>query len=185
MLLGALGESSTWGFSRRTFALMQKLFPYPDTPVIALNEQGAAYSLKWELQEPTDLQLDNLPSLEYAVYLVNAVKFHIGQLFHIMDDQLFSQQLNEFYSRPVATRMEVDRLWSVQLLVILAFGKAFVVHERGPAPPGSEFFAQAMSLLPGFSELYKDILTAIEVLTAMALYLQSVDRRNVAYLYVS
>lgn len=183
--LGALGESSTWSFSRRVFALACDLFPHSESPVVPLNEQGSIYNLNWDIVTPTDLGLHSLPSVDYAVYLINAVNFHIGQTFHIFNTDLFMQQVHRFYDNRAHVTGEVDRLWYVQFLLALAFGKALVIHDKvDQSPPGSEFFVKAMSLLPDFPYLYRDSLLAVEILCSISLYLQSIDQRNMAYIYV-
>lgn len=130
--------------------------------------------------------LDDLPSLDYAVHLKQIVDFHFGQILHFFDETVFTQRLFSFYESQTVGKAEADRLWFVQFLLVLAFGKAFVVRKKqAQCLPGSNLFLRAVSLLPDCTMFFRDILTAIEVLTAISFYYQSADSRNVAYNYVS
>lgn len=79
-------------------------------------------------------------------------------------------------------------LWYVHYLLILAFGKAFVVQASRPnsrRPPGAELFVQAMQLLPDFTFFAADTIELIQVLCCAALYMQCLDFRGSAYRIVS
>jgi hypothetical protein len=79
----------------------------------------------------------------------------------------------------------VPVLWYVHYLVLLAFGKSFVVRKcYGRRPAGADFFIQAMKLLPDVTYLYTDPLHSIEILCCVALYLQCLDYRSSAYVRV-
>ncbi|KAJ5400087.1 hypothetical protein N7465_010576 [Penicillium sp. CMV-2018d] len=98
---------------------------------------------------------------------------------------IFTRKLYRFYDDPTLAHAEAERLWFVQFLLVIAFGKAFVVQKRQiETLPGSEYFIRALSLLPECQYFFRDALTAIEVLTAISLYYESVDSRNTAYNYI-
>jgi hypothetical protein len=68
----------------------------------------------------------------------------------------------------------------------MAFGKTLIspkIPESGPA--GSELFARAMQILPDMTHLCRDSVEATEIFCCIALYLQSIDHRSAAYVYVS
>lgn len=186
-LIGALGESSTWSFSRRTLVFLRDHLDHPESPNIDLNEEGSAYQLDWAPQGSDQaLSVGNVPSIDYAIFLTNSVKFHIGQLFHLFDEAEFMYHLHEFYKDPLR-KAQKNGLWYIQFLLVLALGKAVIVQSRegSSGPPGSDLFLRAMALMPTPAHLFSDALTAIELLCAVSLYFQLADLRNSALIYVS
>lgn len=158
---------------------------------------GSAYDLGWNSRDGllgpnsgSDSNNDNpplaLPSLDYSEYLINAVKFHCGQIFHLFDDTDFHQRLQQFYAEPDRNvAREKAGLWYIHFLLILAFGKIFVMKKPvGRRPCGAEFFLKAMQILPPAHALCHDPVVATEMLCCIALYLQSVDHRNAAHIFV-
>lgn len=147
--------------------------------------EGATYDLGWnglrDMSSPT-LTYPPLPTPDHALFLINAVKFQCGQLFHLFDEQTFMDQFNRFHeSSSDPTRCPV--LWYIHYLLILAFGKAFAVKSPSQTrrPPGGELFVAAMKMLPDISFLCTDPIQSIEVLCCAALYLQCLDSRSAAY----
>ncbi|RQM06503.1 hypothetical protein DH86_00003682 [Scytalidium sp. 3C] len=102
-------------------------------------------------------------------------------MFHLFDEESFMHGFSEFYQNqndPSHRR----NLWYVHFLLILAFGKAFVVgqtHSRRPA--GVEYFVRAMKLLPDITFLHTQPVNSVEILCCVALYLQCLDFRGSAY----
>lgn len=128
--------------------------------------------------------LTRLPSFDYALYLVNTVKFHLGSIFHIFDEDHFMRNLHEFYEEGSA-KVGVDRLWYTQYLTLLAFGKSLLHSNRSSGPPqGTEFFCRAMAVLPEMGALHEEPILAAEVLCLIALYFHCLDMRQTAYSYV-
>lgn len=157
--------------------------PLPTTDMLF---DGTMYDLGWDgMRDLAEPDTNILPSPDYAIYLINAVKFHCGQMFHLFDEETFMQQFSEFHAAPDhAPRPRT--LWYVHYLLILAFGKAFVVqgNSSGP-PPGAELFVQAMKLLPSVVFLSTQPIPSVEILCCAALYLQCLDFRCSAYNTVS
>ena len=126
-----------------------------------------------------------MPTLDYAIYLINAVTFHLGQLYHIFDESTFESRPKESYAASSEDCGDKRSIWLVQLLVVLAIGKAFLARKADTAkPPGASFFERALALLPAVHELYTDPVTSVEVYCAIALYEQSIEHRNAAYTHV-
>lgn len=142
--------------------------------------------LGWDGQrEPPSSENLQLPSADFAIYLINAVKFHIGQLFHLFDETTFMPHFSHFYESP-ANQRAPQPLWYVHFLTLLAFGKIFVARTAdGRRPPGAEFFERARILMPDILYLNNQPVEAVEVLCCQALYLQSLDFRVVAHNVVS
>lgn len=155
----------------------------PPTPLTTSRLDGTAYELNWPLNNASRPEDGHLPTLDYAIYLVNTVKFHLGQLYHIFDETTFEKRLREYYAAD--HRNSVSNIWLVQLLVVLAFGKAFLTRSNTIArPPGAKYFERALSLLPAVHQLHDDAVTTVEAYCAIALYEQSVEHRNSAYTHV-
>lgn len=133
----------------------------------------------------TSLDLTRLPSLDYAIYLVYTVQFHLGGMFCLFDEEEFVQSLHELYSRG-QEKARTDRLWYTQCLLVLALGKGFLnVKESPDYTSSSDLFLRAMSCLPDTTVLHEEPVVAMEVLSTIALYFYCLDMKPVAYSYVS
>ncbi|KAF5566727.1 transcriptional regulatory [Fusarium phyllophilum] len=129
--------------------------------------------------------IEGLPSLDYALYLTNTVKFHIVQTYHLFDEQKFMPALHSLYSDGPPSVTAGNRMWYVQYFLIMALGKGLLTRGMSRAgSPGSEYFMKAMELFPDTYGLYIDPILSIEVCCGLALYLQAVDHRNSAYVYL-
>lgn len=124
-----------------------------------------------------------IPSIDYAIFLINAVKFHCGQLVHLFDEEDFNAKLHTFYGAEPNNLS--DSLWYIQYLLVIAFGRTLVQRKhRDSKPPGAEFFVHALQLLPDTNRLCQEPLMAAEILCGIALYLQALDSRNAAHVTV-
>lgn len=180
---GFLGPSSTWAYTRHVIDEIKRYVKAQDSPEVPLYVDGSAYQFNWPTTGDAPMTKRELPSIDHAIYLMNTVKFHIAPLYHLYDETLFTDGLNEFYNGN--TGAPNSNLWYIQYLIIIAFGKAFLLQKpAGCSPPGSVFFAQAMQLLPDVNRLYGDPFLSIEILCGISLYLQCIDQRNSAYVYV-
>ena len=165
----------------------------PDSPEATLNVDGAARPFHLPGMRNSDQPListDKLPSLDYALYLVNTVKFHISQTYHIFDESSFMKHLYSLYNDGARPMNQQNRLAYIQFLIVIALGKALLNRNSNgvksqAAPSGSEYFVQALELIPDVMGLYSDPIMAVEICCGLALYMQSVDDRNSAYVYVS
>lgn len=91
----------------------------------------------------------------------------------------------DFYSDPMNQEAGSD-LRYIQLLLILAFGKALVENNyQAKKPPGAEYFARALRLLPSTHALVQESILSTEVLCCIALYFQCLDYRHSAHNFVS
>lgn len=186
--VGSLGPTSSWAYCRRALALLQTHSPDSSRPPAPINLDGAAFRLEWEPRSTIqNSDVKNLPATEYTSYLYSTVQFHLGELWGIVDDTHFMRSFKRFQTSPLETAIS-HRLWFVEYLFILAFGKAFLNHPgqaTHAAPPGSEYASRAMSLMPDVAYMQEEGLLAIEVLSLAALYFQSIDMRISAYQLVS
>ncbi|KKY17636.1 putative zn 2cys6 transcription factor [Diplodia seriata] len=180
-----LGTSSNWSFTRRLLSMTHEFVYQTTVPNTTLLFDGEAYDLSWsDRRTAADLETPSLPTLDYAIYLINAVKFHCGQTFHLFDEASFMDSLYDFYSDPTHKIAEAD-LWYIHFLIILAFGKAFTTQRsQGKKPPGTDFFVKAVQLLPNTIVLEKRPLMSTELLCCISLYLQCLDYRDAAHIYI-
>ncbi|KAL8830592.1 MAG: hypothetical protein Q9191_001345 [Dirinaria sp. TL-2023a] len=180
-----LGTSSNWSFGRRILSnAHERLYGVP-LPAASHLFQGPAYELGWDGRRGT-AELDDaiLPTADFALFLINAVKFHCGQLFHLFDEQEFMRNFSTYHDQ--GHRDNCSELWHIHYLLILALGKAFIVRVgQNRRPPGANLFVQAMRLLPDTTYLCNDPIPSIEILCCAALYFQCSDMRDPAYSLVS
>ncbi|KAI7717457.1 hypothetical protein KC353_g4560 [Hortaea werneckii] len=177
-----LGTSSNWAFARRVLSMVNEVVSGTPLPAPSLHPPYSTYDLGWDGRRTSVSHDDTaLPTADFAMFLINAVKFHCGQLYHLFDEEHFMQH---FRAHHAGTKIESGdaELWYVHYLLILAFGKAFIIRSsKGKRPPGADLFVHAMKLLPDMTCLCTDPIQSIEVLCCAALYLQCVDLRNPAY----
>ncbi|KAM3497375.1 hypothetical protein MY10362_009274 [Beauveria mimosiformis] len=179
-----LGTSSNWSFTRRLLNLTQQYADCRLTSSDTLRFDAETYELNSESGTSTAKNTPAVPTADYAMHLVNMVKFHCGQVFHLFDQEEFMRKLCNFYAEP---RPNVARtgLWYIHFLLILAFGKALVTKtSRGRRPPGADFFCAAMNLLPEPITLWREPEEAIEILCCISLYFQCIDHRSSAYNHI-
>lgn len=179
-----LAPTSTWSFTARlTLMMTQRLHPDVayDIPYFL---DGDIYPLQWKSSSDAAPDINGLPSMDYALYLFNTVKFHLGQTFRLLDEEAFTTHMQEFYYGDATKKATDSRVWFVQFLLVLSFGKAFLDQSRKKDPPGAEYFIRAMSLMPDYSSIWRDTILAIEVMALAALYLYSIDRRESGHLFV-
>lgn len=184
-----LGVSSNWSFGRRVLRMVHERVTGTPLPTTRLLFEGSTYDLGWDgRRSNVNADPTKLPTADHAMYLINAVKFHSGRLFHIFDETVFMHNFTRFYEDP-GNQRNYPHLWYIHFLLVLAFGKAFtrgtVTADRSKQPPGASFFVQAMQLLPDTMYLYSDAIQSVEILCCAALYLQCIDLRSAAYNTVS
>lgn len=167
--------------------MIQEYIPKGKISDIPFNYDEEAYPLDWtsEQGQPT-FQLDDLPAQDHALYLINTVEFHVGQVYHLFDAPTFIASVRQFYATGhQRTLTPWWRLWLAHFLLIIAFGKALLTQVSSQGKfPGIDYFKRAISLLPQVPEYYQDSLLSVELLTSLSLYLQAIDHRNSAYVYL-
>ncbi|KAI1362522.1 fungal-specific transcription factor domain-containing protein [Xylaria arbuscula] len=181
-----LGPTSTWGYTHQVINLIKKHLRNHESPKVPLNPEGPEDILQWPSTGAIGpLSLSMLPSLDFALHLTSTVKFHLGQLYHIFHEKSFVAGLHKFYDHgPYTEPLPGDRLWYVQYLLLMAFGHALLSGYVGRKPAGSELVSRAIELMPDAFGLNQDPVLATEVLCCLALYLQSIDHRNSAFIYI-
>ncbi|KAH6989043.1 fungal-specific transcription factor domain-containing protein [Ilyonectria sp. MPI-CAGE-AT-0026] len=182
-----LGPSSTWAYSRHIMGMIKQHLNHNLSPDVPLNVDGAAFPIKFPSTGRLGLSIsmEDLPSLDYALYLTNTVKFHVGQTYHLFHEQTFMQRLFSLYKDSPEPLNATNRMWFVQFFLVMALGMALLARGVSTtSPPGRDYFIRAVDLFPDINGLYQDTITSVEVCCGLALYLQSVDHRNSAYVYL-
>lgn len=169
-----LGHSSTWSFNRQVLYVAEK---HSSIPNFSPYCEGDAYDLGLKKNTPADLK--GLPGREVASYLLQTIKFRTCSIFHLFDDLDFSANLDRFYENPASVEQQ-SRIWFVHYLVLMAIGKSLVSNVQAGAP----LFARALELLPDVTYLCSSPIISTELLCTIALYLQCVDHRTSAHIYI-
>ena len=105
-----IAQSSSWSFVFRVTEMLQEATPEA-TQGLRFPLDGDAYPLKWDqapVHESNWLQM--IPPQDYAVYLLNTVKFHLSHRLQFFDDEAFSARTTEFYRNPRETARS-SRFW--------------------------------------------------------------------------
>ncbi|KAL9599047.1 MAG: hypothetical protein Q9219_004081 [cf. Caloplaca sp. 3 TL-2023] len=179
-----LGTSSNWSFGRRISSTAHERLYSTPLPAASLLFEGQTYDLGWDgRRESVEFNKASLPTSDFALFLINAVKFHCGQRFHLFDEQDFMR--NFAIHHDPGRHAECSNLWNIHYLLILALGKALIVRVgQDRRPPGASLYVQAMKLLPDTTYLCHEPIQSMEILCCAALYLQCLDMRSSAYSYV-
>ncbi|KAH8730554.1 fungal-specific transcription factor domain-containing protein [Phaeosphaeriaceae sp. PMI808] len=177
-----LGTSSNWSFHGQILSLVHQHIRKSPLPSADLSFDGSAYDLPWDgSRSLPDSSSPIIPSIDYAAFLFNAVKFHCAQLVHLFDEEEFTANMRAFYSNSESGAWR-ESLWYIHFLLIIAYGKTFVQNKNhAPKPPGADFFVQALQLLPDTNRLCREPVMAAEILCCISLYLQALDSRNAAH----
>ncbi|KKP07460.1 hypothetical protein THAR02_00381 [Trichoderma harzianum] len=185
-----LGPSSTWAYIQQAMSILQHCVKDQPSPQLPATSDGGAFVLDWPSTSQTTptapLTIDRLPSLTYSLYLTDTVKFYLGPMYHLYDEDIFRQRLNEFYaSGQWVEPPRSSRLWFIQYLLIMALGKALILPgSSDKRPTGCDYVLKAIELLPDVHGYYTDSILSVEILCCLSLYLQSIDHRNAAYNYI-
>ncbi|KAL7914114.1 hypothetical protein GGI35DRAFT_235735 [Trichoderma velutinum] len=185
-----LGPSSTWAYIQQAMSILQHCVKDQPSPQLPAISDGGAFVLNWpstsQATPITPLTTDQLPSLGYSLYLTETVKFYLGPMYHLYDEDIFRQQLHDFYVMgPWVEPPRSSRLWFIQYLLIMALGKALILPASSDKrPTGCDYVLRAIELLPDVHVYYTDSILSVEILCCLSLYLQSIDHRNAAYNYI-
>ncbi|KAH7153602.1 hypothetical protein EDB81DRAFT_648897, partial [Dactylonectria macrodidyma] len=181
-----LETSSKWALSRRVFKLIHEYIHQRPIAADTYLFEGSAYDLGWDGSRlPPPMNIPLIPTFDHAVYLINTVKFHCSRVFHLFDEESFSQYLHEFYADPTSHIAAAD-LRYIHLLLIFAFGKAFAEKNSFKANrlPQTDYFVTALRLLPSFHILVHKPLISTEILCCIGLYFQCLNYWRSSYCFI-
>ncbi|KAE8155257.1 fungal-specific transcription factor domain-containing protein [Aspergillus avenaceus] len=180
-----MGTSSSWAFGRRVLEMTNKGISGSSLSPDNLRFDGYVYDLNWDGNRVSSTQdvLDttNLPSLDFARYLISSVQFHCNEIFYLFEESIFTKQMIAFKDDPLG-KAHSSPLWFCHYLLLLAIGKSLVVQSaKLERPSGVEYFVQAMKCMPDLIFLDADPIEQTQVLCCAALYLQCLHHRTAAY----
>lgn len=181
--IGRFGHSSAWAFSRRVRMMMGNQLEdfrlHDEIPI-----RDGAYGTPWKQRNLCLAGLE-LPTVEYAEYLVNTTWFATCSLYYLFDKKTVLSNVERFYAEGPHTAEKHTELWHIQLILIFAFGISILAKDVGSSGPrGTEYFARAMEVIPDGHRLAMNAVTSVEVLSLVALFMQSIDMRFGAQQYV-
>ncbi|ENH69533.1 hypothetical protein FOC1_g10011890 [Fusarium oxysporum f. sp. cubense race 1] len=180
-----MGPASSWAFCRRVLALVGKHLPEANNEPLPWHLDGVAFRLQWRPlmpDEPPDIS--NLPPSDYAYFLIQTARFYLGPLASLIDEAEFLQHFKELY-QDASAKAASCKLWYAQYLLMIAFGKAFLGGKSPDgSPPGYQYAARAMPLMPELAGIALDPVLSAQALTLAAIYFQSIDMRVAAYQHI-
>ncbi|EON70068.1 hypothetical protein W97_09334 [Coniosporium apollinis CBS 100218] len=180
-----LGHSSTWSFSRQVLHMAHQSPHSSHSFEPSMHVEGEVYRVDAG-NSPTFSSADTagIPSADIALYHLQNVKFRTRPLYHLFDEADFTFNLHHFYESPLAFA-QARPLWYIHYLLIMAFGKAFIAQPQAAnGLAGLTLFERALRLLPDVTYLVRDRVESTEILCCIALYLESIDHRSAAHVYI-
>ena len=167
--------------------MTDKLDPSSGNGSLPLYLDGDIYPFAWrQVSTPNPIDTNDLPSLDYVLYLFHIVQFRLGQAYRFFGDDSFVTYVHQLYTGRPDPKATEPRFAFVRFLMVLALGNAFLARPRNQKdPPGAKYFVRAMSAMPNYTSTGKDSPLAIEALALVGLYLYSIDHREAAHLHVS
>jgi proline utilization trans-activator len=131
-------------------------------------------------------RLPPLPPVDFARRLYLAQHAYIGTIFSFLDEATFDTRLQLMYTYAAPPDLG-DReacLAYAQVLLVFAFGQMYSVNQwtGHDGPPGFQYFRHALPFVPDVRE--DGSVLFVEVLSYAAYYMQTINRRDAAYLYM-
>lgn len=120
--------------------------------------------------------------------LLDEFVFFIGHTQNYVDPREAADRISLLY-RNQRNGIDHNNLWTLEVLLLLAIARllkgTFGSAEDREIYPGEDLFQFAYEHLPTLSQLLSGGKVAIEVLALVAVYLQNINRKEEAYVYVS
>lgn len=116
--------------------------------------------------------------------MLNIVVLNVGVSQHLFDVRVFLDNLSHLFDNDIDDG-GVPELWYAECLLVFAIGRLLQARWDDESKlPGDDFFHDALRRMPDLGGLREQGLLGIELAGLSALYLQIVDRKEDAYLYV-
>lgn len=156
----------------------------PTTETLAWHMYPHYEDTSWLRRPPMMPEMPQLPPYDFAKRLYQAQHAYIGTIFSFLDEQCFNQRLKRVYASPPDLGEREDCLIYCQILLVFAFGQMYSVNQwtGNDGPPGFHYFKLALQFLPDARE--DGSILFVEVLSYVAYYMQTINRRDSAYLYI-
>ncbi|KAJ5174183.1 uncharacterized protein N7482_000060 [Penicillium canariense] len=151
-------------------------------------------NLAWDVRplydDPTSLRrpvagsLPQLPPFEFAKRLFWVQYAYIGTIFSLIHPRQFEDRLDFVYHQPPDFSHRETCLIYCQALLVIAFGLMYSVNQWSgdEGPPGFKYFKHALRFLPDIHE--EGSIFFVEVLCYVAYYMQNLNRRDAAFIYI-
>jgi proline utilization trans-activator len=125
-----------------------------------------------------------LPPMDICRRLFAAQYTYIGTIFAFSDPETFDKLLVSARRGPPDITDKDACLSYAKVLVILAFGQLYSVNQwiDFKGPPGFEYFTNALQLLPDPHE--EGSILCVETLALIGYFMQNMNRRDAAFLYI-
>ncbi|KAJ5621660.1 hypothetical protein N7528_006443 [Penicillium herquei] len=136
------------------------------------------------LRRPVGDFLPQLPPFEFAKRLFSIQYAYIGTIFSLIQPAQFEERLDYVYKKPHDFSHRESCLVYCQALLVIAFGLMYSVNQWSgdDGPPGFKYFKYALRFLPDIHE--EGSIFFVEVLCYVAYYMQNLNRRDAAFLYI-
>ncbi|KAJ5135915.1 hypothetical protein N7448_004469 [Penicillium atrosanguineum] len=136
------------------------------------------------LRRPVASALPQLPPFEFAKRLFWVQYSYIGTIFSLIKPREFEERLAFVYHQPPDFSHRETCLIYCQTLLVIAFGLMYSVNQWSgdDGPPGFKYFKHALRFLPDIHE--EGSIFFVEVLCYVAYYMQNLNRRDAAFLYI-
>ncbi|RTE82945.1 hypothetical protein BHE90_002549 [Fusarium euwallaceae] len=178
-----LGTSSSINLGLR-FHNMVKTFQSQDDGFDLQIECPTYSDAAWPTRRPSVSRLPQLPPYEHAKQLYAAQHAYIGTIFSFLDPTVFGEHMHEIYSKPLDLSDRQTCLIYCQVLLMFAYGQMYSINQwtGNDGPPGFSYFMQALELLPDIHE--EGSVLFVEVLSLVGYFMQNLNRRDAAFLYI-
>ncbi|KAJ5261029.1 hypothetical protein N7478_011624 [Penicillium angulare] len=136
------------------------------------------------LRRPVEDALPQLPPVQFAKRLFWVQYAYIGTIFSLIHPAQFEERLEYVYHQPHDFSHRETCLIYCQVLLVMAFGLMYSVNQWSgdDGPPGFKYFKHALRFLPDIHE--EGSIFFVEVLCYVAYYMQNLNRRDAAFLYI-
>ena len=180
LFLSRSGEHHYVGSSSSTY-LARRLDPTAEN--MAWDMYPMYNDPSW-LRRPADPVLPQLPPYDFAKRLYTSQYIYIGTIFSFLQPRDFEERLNQVYGAPSDFSNREACLAYCQILLIFAYGQMYSVNQWAgtDGPPGFDYFKHALRLLPDIHE--EGSILFVEVLSLVGYYMQNLNRRDAAFLYI-
>ncbi|EXJ79177.1 hypothetical protein A1O3_08678 [Capronia epimyces CBS 606.96] len=181
LFLTKSGERHYVGTASSTY-LAQKLNPTPDNNLSW--DVHPMYKDPSSLRRPQNRVLPQLPPYDFAKRLFGAQYIYIGTIFSFLQPRTFEDRLQRVYTNPPDLENIEECLAYCQILLIFAYGQMYSVNQwsGSDGPPGFTYFKHALWLLPDIHQ--EGSVLFVEVLGLLSPYLQNLNRKDAAFLYI-
>ncbi|KAH7490038.1 hypothetical protein FOMA001_g2405 [Fusarium oxysporum f. sp. matthiolae] len=180
----SLSSSATFGF--RVQNLLTNARHIRDIPRPAAHVSNNHNSSPRQANNTYHGSLPLLPSESEAYRLLDVVTLYIGQSQSHFDAREVSDNIELYYTDPEGQLPPTP--WFLRMSIIFAVGKLMSGESsasNGDTDLGTSLFEFVHAQLPTPSEQHAQGRVAIETLTLLGVYLQAMNRKEEAYIYVS